>query len=115
MQTIRTIIWAIVAAALAVFAAFNFQTVEVAIWPGYQAEMPLAVLIIAVFLLGFLPPYLVHLTNRWSNRRTIAQQERVIADLRTAPQVPATPGPVVHDMAVNPDPITGTVDGSTKP
>jgi lipopolysaccharide assembly protein A len=85
MQTLRTIIWALIAATLALFAAFNWQVITVSVWPGYSAELPLPLLIIGSFLLGFLPPFAVYIASKWSAKRTIEQQAQVISDLRTAP------------------------------
>ncbi len=85
MQALRTIVWAIIAASLAVFAAFNWQIVTVGVWPGYSAELPLPLIIVGSFLLGFLPAFIVYTGSRWSARRTIQQQAQVISDLRTAP------------------------------
>lgn len=113
MQTLRTIIWVIIAIALTIFALVNFQPITVKIWPGQSADTYLPVVMLITFLIGFLPPFLVYRAQRWSMRRTIGEQERVIADLRTMPVAASAPAPViVHDMAVNPDPVTGTMDDS---
>jgi lipopolysaccharide assembly protein A len=110
MQTLRTIIWALIAAALAVFAAFNWQTITVAIWPGYSAELPLPLLIIGSFLLGFLPPFVVYAASKWRARKTIAEQAQVISDLRTTPTPAATSAPQIVHTPIDADPVTGTVD-----
>lgn len=110
MQTLRTIIWAIIAAALAIFAFANWAPVEVTIWPGYTAETWLPVIIIGSFLLGFLPPFVVYAATKWRARRTIEQQAQVISDLRTAPTVPMAAAPQVVHTPVDADPVTGTAD-----
>ena len=79
---LRTIIWVIVAVVLTVFAVANAQDVAVTIWPGYVAQLPLSVLIVAVFMLGFLPAFLMHITNRWRLNRRITQQDATIQLLR---------------------------------
>lgn len=89
MQAVRTIIWIIIAVIMTVFAVANSQAVAVAIWPGYVAELPLSILIILVFLLGFLPPFLFNLGNRWRLSRQISMQEQVIAQLRAPAPSPA--------------------------
>lgn len=111
MQTMRTIIWAVLAAGLAIFAFANWAPVEVTIWPGYTAETWLPVIIIGSFLIGFLPAFLVYSATRWRSRKTIEQQAQIIADLRTAPVVPAavTQPQVVH-TPIDADPVTGTSD-----
>lgn len=88
MQSVRTIIWIIVAVVLTIFAVANSQVVAVSVWPGYVAELPLSILIILVFLLGFLPPFLFNLGNRWRLGRQISMQEQVIAQLRTPAPMP---------------------------
>ena len=93
MQSMRTLIWVLFAVLLTLFAVINSQRVEVAVWPGYVAELPLSILIISVFLIGFLPPYLVNMTNRWRLQRKIKQQDDTIAMLRPAP---AAPAPVIE-------------------
>lgn len=90
MQNIRTLIWVLFAVLLTLFAVINSQRVEVTVWPGTVAELPLSILIIAVFLIGFLPPYLVNLGNRWRLQRKIKQQDDTIAMLRPSPTPPAT-------------------------
>lgn len=101
MQAIRTLIWVIVAVVITVFAVANAQPVTVAVWPGSVAELPLSILIILVFLLGFLPPFLLNLGNRWRLNRKIVQQEQVIAQLRpttvAAPAAVTTPTPLSTD------------------
>ncbi|MCU0729784.1 MAG: LapA family protein [Sphingopyxis sp.] len=86
MQTIKTIIWVALAVTLTIFAVANSEPVSVLIWPGYKADLALSVLILAVFLLGFLPPYLFGVGSRWHLKRKIAQQDETITMLR-----PATP------------------------
>lgn len=103
MQAIRTFIWIIIAVTLTIFAVFNSQPVTVAIWPGTVAELPLSILIVLVFLLGFLPPFLFNLGNRWRLSRKISQQEQVIAQLRptivAAPTATASPAPTATALS----------------
>lgn len=88
MQAFRTIIWIIIAVILTIFAVANSQPVAVSVWPGYVAELPLSILIILVFLMGFLPPFLFNMGNRWRLGRTIQVQEQVIAQLKTPAPAP---------------------------
>lgn len=95
MQSLRTICWVILAIALTIFALFNSQPVAVAVWPGYVAELPLSILILLVFTIGFLPPFLFNMGNRWRLGRKIAVQEQVITQLRApaSSNETATPTP----------------------
>lgn len=100
MQSLRTLIWIVIAVIMTAFAFSNWQDVAVSVWPGFIAELPLAILIILVFLLGFLPPFLLNLGNRWRLTRQISMQEQVIAQLR-AP-VPAPPVEPASSDPANP-------------
>ena len=93
MQTIRTIIWIAIAVLLTIFAAFNSGAVVVKIWPGYVAELPLSLLVLAAFGLGFVPPYVTSTLHKWRMRRKISQQEALIAQLRPAPMPAPAPAP----------------------
>ncbi len=111
MQTLRTILWVMLAVALTVFALFNMVPITVKIWPGYAADTFLPFIMLVTFLVGFVPPFLLNRAQRWSMRRTIGDQERVIADLRTQPVVvqaappPATPAPAPASDASTADPL----------
>lgn len=95
MQTVRTIIWVIFAVALTIFAVANFTEATVRIWPGVQVDTYLSVIILFCFALGFLPPFLISVVNRWRMRRKLNQQEALIAQLRPAPAPSAAaPSPV---------------------
>ena len=88
MQAIRTIIWVFAAVLLTVFALSNYTPVRVNIFPGAIADTYLTVVIVASFLIGFLPPFIVHLGNGWRMRRQISKQEQTIAQLRAVPAMP---------------------------
>ncbi len=108
MQAIRTIIWVIIAVILTIFTAMNFEAVTVRILPGNPgtvAEMPLALLIVFVALLAFLPPFLFNLGNRWRLTRKIQSQEETIQLLRTPAPAPApTPTATAPAPASTPAP-----------
>ena len=93
MQTMRTIIWVIMAVILTIFAVANSQTVAVSVWPGFVAELPLSILIIMVFMLGFLPAFILSVGNRWRLGRQINIQEQVITQLRMPAPSPTTVEP----------------------
>lgn len=84
MQAVRTIVWVILAVLLTVFAVANSQVVAVSVWPGYVAELPLSILIILVFLVGFLPIFLMHVSNRWLMRRQIEAQKQTITSMKSS-------------------------------
>ncbi|WP_338468067.1 DUF1049 domain-containing protein [Novosphingobium sp. ZN18A2] len=86
MQIIRTIVWIVIAVALALFTLANWQTVEVRIWEGLVLETKLPALVIVAFLLGLLPTWALHKVTRWRMKRRISSLENTIAA-----QVPSAP------------------------
>ena len=103
MQTVRTMLWVVMAVAFTLFAVANSDDVKVWVFPGYLADTYLSVVIVVSFLIGFLPPYLVNLGNRWRLQRKINQQDQTIALLRP------TPAPVSTEVApVTPTPLSST-------
>ena len=104
MQTVRTMLWVVMAVAFTLFAVANSDDVKVWVFPGYLADTYLSVVIVVSFLIGFLPPYLVNLGNRWRLQRKINQQDQTIALLRP------TPAPVSTEVA----PVSSTPLSSTE-
>jgi lipopolysaccharide assembly protein A len=99
MQAIKTVFWVILAVLLTVFMAMNFHVVPVYVWPNGSntnfVEWPLALVVVASFLLGYIPMFLAYRAAKWSSRRKINQQEQTIAQLQSAPTLaPAAVAPV---------------------
>lgn len=91
MQVIRTIVWVLVLVALALFSINNWQSVEVKIWEDLILETRLPVLVIASFLAGLLPMWLLHKGARWRlNRRINLLENTVKATSATDPRPVAT-------------------------
>jgi lipopolysaccharide assembly protein A len=82
MQFLRTLFWVVVAVAAVIFATRNWVTVQVNLWGGIVADTKLPVLIFGAFLLGLLPPYIIHRATRWSLRRRLEAAERALAETR---------------------------------
>lgn len=78
MQIIRTVIWVLLAVALAVFSYNNWEPVEVRIWEGVLLVTKKPVLVIVSFLAGFLPLWLMLRGTRWQLRRRIAALETAV-------------------------------------
>ncbi|MFM5886439.1 MAG: DUF1049 domain-containing protein [Novosphingobium sp.] len=80
MQIIRTIVWVLVLVALLLFSLNNWQVVSVKIWEGLILDTKLPVLVMASFLLGLLPMWLLHKGTKWrANRRISALENSVRA------------------------------------
>jgi hypothetical protein len=79
MKSLRSILWLIVVAALAAFSAANWQPVELTVWQGLVLDTKLPALVIAAFLLGLVPMWLIHRTTRWRLQRRITNLETTLA------------------------------------
>ncbi|MBS0476954.1 MAG: DUF1049 domain-containing protein [Proteobacteria bacterium] len=91
MQIIRTIVWVLVLIALLLFSLNNWQTVSIKIWEGLILDTKLPVLVIASFLLGLLPMWLLHKGVKWRfNRRINALENSVRAATVSTPSMVGT-------------------------
>ena len=74
MQFLKTLFWVMVAVVLVLFARANWDTVTIDLWGGLQADVKLPVLLLAAFLIGFLPTLILYRTRVWTLRRRLDQQ-----------------------------------------
>jgi uncharacterized integral membrane protein len=89
MQIIRTVVWVVLLVALLIFSINNWSPVEVKIWEGLVLETKLPALVVASFLLGLLPMWLLHKAGRWRlNRRINVLENTVRATSTPAPAPP---------------------------
>lgn len=79
MKLLRLILMLVGVAAMAAFAAVNWQPVELHIWQGLVLDTKLPALVIGAFLLGLLPMWLLHRAVRWRLQRRITALETTIA------------------------------------
>ena len=86
MQFLRTLLWVVIAAFVAIIASQNWRDVTLDLWGDLQADIKIPVLLIFAFLLGFLPTWLIMRGKLWRLKRRIAQEEVV-------QPVPAAPPP----------------------
>jgi lipopolysaccharide assembly protein A len=73
---------------LVLFASVNWHAVTLRLWGGLEADVKLPVLVLAAFLLGFLPPLLLMRARIWSLRRKLDAHERQIASTFAEPVAP---------------------------
>ncbi len=90
MQFLKTLFWVVLAIVLVLFASMNWDAVTIKLWGGLEADVKLPVLVLASFLLGFLPMLILHYARVWSLGRRIEAHQRQNAALH---RVPAGPGP----------------------
>ena len=76
MQFLKTLFWVLIAVVVALFASRNWSDVTLNLWGDIQADIKLPVLLLVVFLIGFLPTWLILRARIWSHRRRIEAMER---------------------------------------
>ena len=69
MQFLKILLWVVIAVFVTVLAGRNWHDVTVNLWGDIQADIKLPVLLLAFFLVGFLPPYVLLRARRWQQRR----------------------------------------------
>ena len=85
MQFLKTLFWVLVAVIVALFASRNWGDVTLNLWGDIQADIKIPLLLLVVFLIGFLPTWLILRARIWSLNRRIEALDRS----RTEPVVAA--------------------------
>jgi lipopolysaccharide assembly protein A len=76
MRFLSTLFWALVAAIVALFSWVNWNPVGLRLWDTLELDIQLPLLLLIVFLLGFLPTWLVMRARVWSFRRRLEALDR---------------------------------------
>lgn len=76
MQFLKTLFWVLIAVVIALFGTRNWFDVTVNLWGDIQADIKLPIILLLVFLIGFLPTWLILRARIWSLRRRIDAVER---------------------------------------
>ncbi len=92
MNFLRTLFWVVVAVSLAIFANRNWADVTINLWGNIQADVKLPVLILLVFLIGFLPPFIILRGRIWALKRKLLLAERPAPPSVAAPHSPVDEG-----------------------
>ena len=109
MKTLRTIIWVLAALAFVVFAAYNWQPVELTLWQNLVLETKVPVLALLAFATGFLPMWAVHRSVTWGQNRRIRTLENSLKNTALAHR--ADPSPAMADSPVDKSGKTGGDSG----
>jgi putative membrane protein len=90
MQFLKTLFWVLIAVVVVLFASRNWSEVTLNLWTDIQADIKLPLLLLIVFLIGFLPTWLILRGRIWSlNRRVEAMDRNRVASL-SSEDPPAT-------------------------
>ena len=84
MQFLKTLFWVLLAVFIALFASRNWFDVTLNLWGDLQADIKVPLLLAILFLLGFLPTFLLYRAKLWAIRRRIEAN-----DAQPAPVEPA--------------------------
>lgn len=93
MRFLITLGWMVVAVLLALFSYRNWRDVTVDLWGPLQADIKLPILLLTLFLLGFVPLWLVMRGKVWSLKRRLLIAERPALGT----PMPGQPTPIVDD------------------
>ena len=85
MQFLKTLFWVLLAVFIALFASRNWSDVTLNLWGDIQVDIKIPVLLAVMFLLGFLPTFLVERARLWTLPRRVEAQERQQAAAATSP------------------------------
>ncbi len=76
MQFLRTLFWVVIAAFLAILATRNWHDVTLNLWGDIQADIKVPVLLGFMFLLGWLPTFLIYRARLWRAHQRLDSFER---------------------------------------
>ena len=91
MQFLKTLFWVVTAVFLAILASRNWHDVTLNLWGDIQVDIKTPVLIGAMFLVGWLPTYLIYRAKLWRQNQRLENIERQQAVVRTEPSVEDVP------------------------
>ena len=89
MQFLKTLFWVVIAVFLAILASRNWHDVTLNLWGDIQVDIKTPVLMGLLFLVGWLPTYLLFRARLWRARNRLDSFERQHASQRAVEQ-PAT-------------------------
>ena len=84
MQFLKTLMWVLIAVLIGIIAGNNWRDVTIDLWSNLQADIKIPVLLLAAFLAGLVPTWLVMRGKLWRLKRRIALE---------VPAIPAPPPP----------------------
>ena len=106
MQFLKTLFWVALAVILVLFGNANWHDVTLNLWGGLEADVKLPFLVLASFLLGFVPTYILYRARIWTLKRQLGRPDRVVVGNQpisnTPPVDPIAPSPPI---ATEPPPI----------
>jgi len=94
MKALRLVLFGVVLGIFGLFSYFNWTVVPVALG-SMIVDIRLPLVLLAAFVLGWLPTLLMHWAARSSWRRRLAKADRLLEDaLSTGPRTTPVPAPM---------------------
>jgi len=75
MHFLKTLFWVLLAVFIALFASRNWFDVTLNLWGDLQADIKVPVLLGLIFMIGWLPTFLIYRARVWAMRRRIEPNE----------------------------------------
>ena len=75
MQFLKTLFWVLLAVFIALFASRNWFDVTMNLWGNLQADIKAPVLLALMFLIGWLPTFLLYRARVWALQRRIEAKD----------------------------------------
>jgi lipopolysaccharide assembly protein A len=96
MRFLVTVFWALVAVLIALFSYRNWTDVTLNLWGDIEADIKIPILLFIIFLLGWLPTWLIMRARLWTSRRRVEALERSrVTAAASATAVPEDGEPVI--------------------
>ena len=97
MQFLKTIFWVLVGILIFYMGFRNWSDVTLNLWGDIQADVKIPVLLLVVFLIGWLPTFLLYRARLWAMKRRLETLERAQV---VAPPPQPQPQPATEDVPV---------------
>jgi len=93
MAFLRTLFWIVITVIVVVFSVNNWMSVTLNLFGDLRADVKLPVLLLVVFLIGFVPPYVWMRALRWRDaRRNLMTSRANITNILPPAPASAEPG-----------------------
>lgn len=102
MQFLKILFWCLLAFLAAVFTFGNWTNVTIQLFGGLVAEVNLPLLLLATFLLGFLPTLVYQRWLRFRLRQRLTAAERAMETALAAARGSEAPAPVAPTIVTEP-------------
>jgi uncharacterized integral membrane protein len=88
MQFLKTLFWVLLAVFIALFASRNWFDVTLNLWTDLQVDIKVPLLLGLMFLLGWLPTFLLYRARVWAMQRRLGVMETPAVAVEENPPVP---------------------------